>query len=393
MNDLRPVALTPVPMKCLEKIVLSNMLPHFIDSLDPCQFAYKSKRSVEDAILFFTNNLYKHLDSPKCYVRTLFIDFSSAFNTIQPHILFPKLTELNVPNNLCLWILDFLTQRPQFVSLKLKNGCFQSSELVTNTGAPQGTVLAPILFSIYTNSCVQTFHNIPIIKYADDTSIQALIKSTDDVSNYFSEINRFTEWCDSHFLLLNVKKTKELIIDFRKINNQHDSVTIKGETVERVSIYKYLGVYFDENLDWVENSEKLLCKANQRLFFMRKLSGFKVNKNILHLFFEHCVMSLFYFCITAWGGNIRASERDELERCIRHCLKLFDHEISITLNEILRIACKRKLDCIIKDKSHPLFSFLNFSVRSGRLISIKTCTTRHLNSFLPLAVRHHNSCK
>jgi len=120
------------------------------------------------------------------YVRTLFVDFSSAFNTIQPHILFPKLTELNVPNSLCLWILDFLTQRPQFVSLKLKHGCFQSSELVTNTGAPQGTVLAPILFSIYTNSCVQTFENIPIIKYADDTSIQALIKSTDDVSNYFS---------------------------------------------------------------------------------------------------------------------------------------------------------------------------------------------------------------
>ena len=126
---------------------------------------------------------------------------------------------------------------------------------------------------------------------------------------------------------------------------------------------------------------------------MRKLSGFKVNKSILHLFFEHCVMSLFYFCITAWGGNIRASERDELERCIRHCLKLFDLEISNTLNEILRIACKRKLGYIIKDKSHPLFSFLNFSVRSGRLISIKTCTTRHLNSFLPFAVRHHNTCK
>ena len=98
-------------------------------------------------------------------------------------------------------------------------------------------------------------------------------------------------------------------------------------------------------------------------------------------------MSLFYFCITAWGGNIRVSERDELERCIRHCLKLFDHDISITLNEVLKIACKRKLDCIIKDKSHPLFSFLMFSVRSGRLIS--TCTTRHLNSFLPSGIIIH----
>ena len=284
MNDLRPVALTPVVMKCLEKIVLANMLPFFENSLDPYQFAYKSKRSVEDAILFFTNNIYKHLDYPKCYVRTLFVDFSSAFNTIQPHILFPKLTELNVPSSLCLWILDFLTQRPQFVSLKLKNGCFESSELITNTGAPQGTVLAPILFSIYTNSCVQNFQNIPIIKYADDTSIQALIKTTDDVANYFSEVNRFVEWCDSHFLLLNVKKTKELIFDFRKTDNHHESIIIKGETVERVSTYKYLGVIFDENLDWVKNSETLQCKANQRLFLCGSLQVLKSVKLFLICF-------------------------------------------------------------------------------------------------------------
>ena len=78
----------------------------------------------------------RHLDMPKTYVRTLFVDFSSAFNTIQPHILFPKLLEMNIPNNLCLWLLDFLTERPQFVYSKLKTGFFQSSVIITNTGAP-----------------------------------------------------------------------------------------------------------------------------------------------------------------------------------------------------------------------------------------------------------------
>ena len=165
---------------------------------------------------------------PKSYVRTLFIDFSSAFNTIQPHILFPKLSDLNIPNSSCLWLLDFLTGRPQFVFLKLKNCFYQSETIITNTGAPQGTVLAPILFSIYTNGCVKLFENIPIIKYADDTSIQALIKNNDDLHNYFSEVNRFVQWCDSHFLLLNVKKNKELIFDFRKMNNNHLSITIKN---------------------------------------------------------------------------------------------------------------------------------------------------------------------
>ena len=138
-------------MKCLENIVLSNIIPFVNSSLDPLQFAYKPKRSVEDASLFFTNNIYRHLDLPKSYVRTLFVDFSSAFNTIQPHILIPKLVNYDVPLCASRWILDFLTARPQFVFLKLKTGNFTSSVLLTNTGAPQGTVLAPMLFSIYTD--------------------------------------------------------------------------------------------------------------------------------------------------------------------------------------------------------------------------------------------------
>ena len=389
MNDLRPVALTSVAMKCMEKIVLNNIMPICQPHLDPFQFAYKSKRSVEDAILFFTNNIYKHLDTPKCYVRTLFIDFSSAFNTIQPHLLIPKLIDFGIPNSISLWILDFLIERPQFVFLKLSNSNFQSSTLITNTGAPQGTVLAPILFSIYTNDCTANYDNIPIIRYADDTSIQALVKNDNDLLNYRTEISRFVQWCDVHFLLLNVKKTKELIIDFRQKNNTHEEIIIKGEQVERVQEYKYLGVIFDENLDWCKNSESLQKKVNQRLYFMKKLNTFKIDVTLLKLFFESCVMSLFYFCITAWGGNVRFKERQSMNRSIKYCYKIFKNTNVVNVEDILKIASKRKIKSILGDDTHPLFKYLQFSVRSGRLIHLKTKTSRHLNSFLPYAIRNH----
>ena len=87
------------------------------------------------------------------YVRTLFVDFSSAFNTIQPHLLIPKLLQMNINKSTCLWILDFLTERPQFVSLIHDNKTVTSSIAIINTGVPQGTVLAPTLFTIYTESC------------------------------------------------------------------------------------------------------------------------------------------------------------------------------------------------------------------------------------------------
>ena len=68
--------------------------------------------------------------------------------------------------------------------------------------------------------------------------------------NYKNEISRFVKWCDDHFLLLNVKKTKEVIFDFRHKDNVHSNISIKGQEVERVKEYKYLGVVFDEKLDW-----------------------------------------------------------------------------------------------------------------------------------------------
>ncbi len=82
-------------------------------------------------------------------MRILFVDFSSAFNTIIPNRLLPKLTQLSVPTSVCQWINSFLTDRQQLVRL----GKFLSSTRTISTGAPQGCVLSPLLFSLYTNDC------------------------------------------------------------------------------------------------------------------------------------------------------------------------------------------------------------------------------------------------
>ena len=78
-------------MKTLEKIIKFFILAVTERNLDPLQFAYRYWRGVDDAKLFILNTLYRHLEGPQTHARILVDDFSSAFNTIQPHILANKL--------------------------------------------------------------------------------------------------------------------------------------------------------------------------------------------------------------------------------------------------------------------------------------------------------------
>ena len=81
------IALTSVVMKCLERLVAQHIKACLPASFDPHQFAYRANRSTEDAIAITLHSTLSHLEHPGTYARLLFIDYSSAFNTIIPDIL------------------------------------------------------------------------------------------------------------------------------------------------------------------------------------------------------------------------------------------------------------------------------------------------------------------
>ncbi len=139
--------------------------------------------SYDDAVNMGINYVLQYLDRPGTYVRILFVDFSSAFNTIIPNHLLPKLTQLSVPTSICEWINSFLTDRQQLGRL----GKFSSSTCTFSTGAPQGCVLSPLLFSLYTNDCTSKDPSVKLLKFADDTTLIGLIQDR-DVSAYRQEV-------------------------------------------------------------------------------------------------------------------------------------------------------------------------------------------------------------
>ncbi len=298
LNDWRPVALTPIFSKCFEKLIRDHICSVLPASLDPLQFAYRRNRSTDDAIAFTLHTALSHLENKNTYVRMLFVDYSSAFNTIVPATLVEKLQTLGLNRSLCSWILDFLTGRSQVVRM----GNNTSSPLTLNTGAPQGCVLSPLLYSLYTHDCTATHSSNVIVKFADDTTVIGLITDNDETA-YREEVSTLTKWCQENHLSLNIDKTKELVVDFRRQSREHTPITIDKTPVERVNSFKFLGVHITEDLTWSTHTDAVLKKAHQRLFFLRRLRKFGMSPSILRSFYTCTVESILTGCITAWFGN------------------------------------------------------------------------------------------
>lgn len=157
-------------MKCFEKLVLSHIRTIIPPYHDKHQFAYRSNRSAKDTIASALHSTLTHLEEPNNYVRMLFVDVSSAFNTVISHKLVHKLDILGFDSSLCAWVLDILTDRPQ----QLRIGDWTSSFLILNTGIPQGCVLSPLFLTLFTLDRSPIHSSNSIIKFADDTTVMGL---------------------------------------------------------------------------------------------------------------------------------------------------------------------------------------------------------------------------
>ena len=389
-NDYRPVALTSIEMKCLERIVKNVLCKQVKPHSDQYQFAYTSNRCVEDATLALTDFVLKHVDKrntsiKKNFVKILFVDFSSAFNTIQPHLMMQKLNVMNVNPYIILWINEFLTHRPQYVKFLGTT----SDIIVTNTGAPQGCVLSPVLFTVYTSDCKCSDESTHLFKYADDTALVSRCINVDVI--YKSEVKTFVNWCAENFLELNVKKTKEMVVDFRKFPS-HSPLYINGEIVELVDEYKYLGTILDKKLNFNSNVQQVYKKALSRMYFVRQLRKLKIDDKIMELFYTSIVQSVLTFAIVCWYGNCSVESKDKVNRIVHKCTKLGVLN-TVPILDIYNKSVLKKAKVILNDTLHPLNCNYELLPSGRRLRSIKCHTARYSKSFIPSSIVLINGSK
>ena len=310
-NDFRQISVLSQLAKVLEKLQLSLHRQDLMTRNN--QHAFTQNRSTVSALTCISQKWFNATDnSPdsRMGVHALFLDFRKAFDMVDHGILLRKLAELNINKSLWLWIQSFLDGRSQ----QIKLNSFLSSVSSCPAGVPQGSVISPTLFNVHINDIEDSVPNsiaVDTHKYADDCTLDQSVKEG-DVSKMQEVLNSIQTWADFNKMALNSKKTKDMWICFRDCISEPPPLTIGGETIERTSSFKLLGVWHQNTLKWNDHVKEITKKANRRMFCLRECRRANLPTKVGMTCYMTKIRPLLEYGSIVWGG-IPQYLVDELE--------------------------------------------------------------------------------
>lgn len=269
-SSYRPIALSSVLLKIIEHLI-KNRLEWFVESnslLSSSQFGFRRNKSTYDNIGIFTSDIRLAFSVNK-FVLSAFLDLSNAYDNVIVSILRQKLLSLKIPSKIISFIINMLTDR----SIIFYNNNQKYLRILTK-GLPQGSVLSPLLYNLYTYDLdLAIDENVDVLQYADDLLLYIKGNNTDDASAKLTEsLYYLKRWLDNHGLDLSPLKSSVVLFHrMRRAPLLH--VTYDNNIIPQKNHHKFLGIILDEKLSGTPHFDFIINRCERNLNIMRCLAG------------------------------------------------------------------------------------------------------------------------
>lgn len=323
-NNYRPISILPVVSKILERIV-SSQLSFYLTSenlINQHQFGFRQNHSTYMPVSLLYDEVTSALYN-KRFCAALYLDFSKAFDTVNPSILLKKLKSYGLHNKSLEFFRSYLSDRCQVVKY---NSLLSSSCNNMSLGVPQGSILGPLLFLIYINDIQNCCPSPQYFLFADDTALLYTAETPDQLQTTINNsLPKVATWLNCNRLTLNVKKsTYQLfsITSFLPDINIH----INNNKINRSTSAKYLGVTIDEGLKWDNHIRQVENTLSRNIGLIRRAQYILDSCHLL-LLYNAFILPFLTYCLQVWGSTYpsKLSRLTILQKKIIRIIDSADH--------------------------------------------------------------------
>ena len=303
-NNYRPISLLPVLSKICERVAHDQLTSFLIANqrLSPKQCGNKKWNSTETSILQTTDAILEATDK-KQLTATVLLDMSKAFDSVNHGILLSKLQDIGLSPTAIKWFCSYLQSRYQVV--KIHNAT--SAQLPITCRVPQGSILGPLLFSIYTNDLPNIPHHSSPQCYVDDTKL-TLNFNLQNQANAIAKLNedlcRISNWTFRNQLLINPSKTVLIIFGSRAMVSKVEDfrLTLIGKEITPATVAKDLGVILDPSLTYHDHIASTVSGCMARLGQINRVKQ-AFDSTTLNIIINALVFSKLYYCCNVWNNT------------------------------------------------------------------------------------------
>lgn len=262
VDNYRQVSITSFFCRIFEKVLKKHIEEHLVrNAIIPTnQHGFVKGKSTESNLLECINDWTDYLDNSKC-CDVIYFDFAKAFDRVDHSKLLLKISKLKFHPMVCKWLEEYLSDR----SFQVKIGSSFSSSRTVKSGVPQGGVLSPVLFALYTADLPPILEDCGVVcqQFADDIKIYRKLDCIDDHTIIQDALNKILEWSVVWKLPLAPEKTVHMRIG---TSNFPSNYNLGLHDLDEVSFVRDLGFHYNNKLDFSAHYRSLYSKATARTY-------------------------------------------------------------------------------------------------------------------------------